>query len=343
LKKIVIALVVPVVLLVGAVLVGPSFIDWNSYKGQIVAAIRDNTGRDASIDGNIAFSILPKPALSITGLRIANFEGAQTADMVRLQELRVRVSIGPLLERRIVVEQLELVEPVIAFEVAEDGKASWDIDIAAVAESGAGSAESGASETPFDISLANVRVDGGVLSFEDRRAGISERVEQLQMMIVAQSLSGPFDMKASALARGVPFSIELTTGTLKPEQPLTIGLKAALTEADAKLRFNGKMLPPIRTGLLSGKLEIVGSNAVELASIAGRGDLPSALAQPVSVDGMLMVSPDKVALKGTAIKLGAFSGNGAFSVTLGEPMNVDIAISVNRLNLDDFLIMNNNE
>ena len=336
-KKIVIALVVPVVLLVGAVLVGPSFIDWNSYKGQIVAAIRDNTGRDASIDGNIAFSILPKPALSITGLRIANFEGAQTADMVRLQELRVRVSIGPLLERRIVVEQLELVEPVIAFEVAEDGKASWDIDIAAVAESGAGSAESGASETPFDISLANVRVDGGVLSFEDRRAGMSERVEQLQMMIVAQSLSGPFDMKASALARGVPFSIELTTGTLKPEQPLTIGLKAALTEADAKLRFNGKMLPPIRTGLLSGKLEIVGSNAVELASIAGRGDLPSALAQPVSVDGMLMVSPDKVALKGTAIKLGAFSGNGAFSVTLGEPVNVDIAISVNRLNLDDFL------
>jgi len=337
LKKIVIALVVPVVLLVGAVLVGPSFIDWNSYKGQIVAAIRDNTGRDASIDGNIAFSILPKPALSITGLRIANFEGAQTADMVRLQELRVRVSIGPLLERRIVVEQLELVEPVIAFEVAEDGKASWDIDIAAVAESGAGSAESGASETPFDISLANVRVDGGVLSFEDRRAGMSERVEQLQMMIVAQSLSGPFDMKASALARGVPFSIELTTGTLKPEQPLTIGLKAALTEADAKLRFNGKMLPPIQTGLLSGKLEIVGSNAVELASIAGGGDLPSALAQPVSVDGMLMVSPDKVALKGTAIKLGAFSGNGAFSVTLGEPVNVDIAISVNRLNLDDFL------
>lgn len=336
-KKIVIALVVPVVLLVGAVLVGPSFIDWNSYKGQIVAAIRDNTGRDASIDGNIAFSILPKPALSITGLRIANFEGAQTADMVRLQELRVRVSIGPLLERRIVVEQLELVEPVIAFEVAEDGKASWDIDIAAVAESGAGSAESGASETPFDISLANVRVDGGVLSFEDRRAGMSERVEQLQMMIVAQSLSGPFDMKASALARGVPFSIELTTGTLKPEQPLTIGLKAALTEADAKLRFNGKMLPPIQTGLLSGKLEIVGSNAVELASIAGGGDLPSALAQPVSVDGMLMVSPDKVALKGTAIKLGAFSGNGAFSVTLGEPVNVDIAISVNRLNLDDFL------
>ena len=72
-KKIVIALVVPVVLLVGAVLVGPSFIDWNSYKGQIVAAIRDNTGRDASIDGNVAFSILPKPALSITGLRIANF------------------------------------------------------------------------------------------------------------------------------------------------------------------------------------------------------------------------------------------------------------------------------
>ena len=142
LKKIVIALVVLVVLLVGAVLLGPSFIDWNSYKGQIVAAIQDKTGRGAAIDGDIAFSILPTPALRVAGLRIANFEGAQAADMLRLKELRVRVSIGPLLERRVVVEQLELVEPHIVFEVAEDGQASWDIEMAGVKESGVGSSKS---------------------------------------------------------------------------------------------------------------------------------------------------------------------------------------------------------
>lgn len=336
-KKIVIALVVLVVLLVGAVLIGPSFIDWNSYKGQIVAAIRDNSGRDAAIDGDIAFSILPTPAMSVAGLRIANFEGAQTADMVRLKELRVRVSIGALLERRIVVEQLELVEPAIALEVAEDGKASWDIDIAAPEGGSAETSEGGSGETPLDISLADVRIVGGSLSFDDRRSGTSEKVEDLQMMIAAPSLSGPFDVTASARARGTPVSIELKTGALKPQQPLTIGLKAVLTDADAELRFNGKMLAPIPTGLLSGKLEVVGSNAKQIAAAAGQNGLPPVLAQPVSVDGTLMVSPDAIALNDTAIKLGAFSGNGAVSVTLGEPMNADIAISVSRLNLDELL------
>ena len=336
-KKIVIALVVLVVVLVGAVLIVPSFIDWNSYKGQIVAAIRDNTGRGAAIDGDIAFTVLPAPALRVAGLRIENFEGAQAADMVRLKELRVRVSIGALLERRIVVERLELIEPVIALEVAEDGKASWDIDIAAAAGRDASSSEGDSGDAPLDISLADVRVSGGSLSFEDRRSGTSEKVEDLQMAIGAPSLSGPFDVTASARARGMPVSLELKTGALKPQQPLTIGLKAALTEADAELRFNGKMLAPIPTGLLSGKLEITGASAAKLASAAGQDNLPPVLSQPVSIEGTLMVSPDAVALNDTALKFGSLSGNGAVSVTLGEPMNADIAVSVSRLNLDELL------
>ena len=335
-KKIVIALALLVVLLVAAVLIGPSFIDWNSYKGQIVAAIKDNTGRDAAIDGDIAFSILPAPALRVAGLRIANFEGARSAEMVRLKELRVRVSVAALLERRIVVEQLELIEPTIALEIAEDGKTSWDVEIAA-GETGSASAPGSSDAAPFDISLANVTLRGGTLSFRDSRFGTFETAEELHMTVSAPSLFGPFNVTATARTRGIPISIELKTGPIKPQQPLSIGLKAVLPEADAELRFNGRMLAPVPTGLLSGKLEIVGSNAARLASLAVKGPVPPFLAQPVSVDGMLMVSSDAVALNDTAIKLGAFSGNGAVSVTLGDTVNADIAISVSRLNLDELL------
>ena len=335
-KKIVIALVVLVMLLAGAVLIGPSFIDWNSYKGQIVAAIKDNTGRDAAIDGGIAFSLLPAPALSVEALRIANFDGAQAMEMLQLKELRVRVAIGALLERRIVVEQLELIEPVIALEIAEDGKTSWDVQIAA-GENAAAPAEDGSGSAPLDISLANVVVSGGSVSFHDRRSGTSEKVEDLQMTVSASSLSGPFDMTGSMRARGIPVSLELKTGSIKPDQPLKFNFKATLPEHDAEVRFNGQMLQPIPTGLLSGNLEIVGSDAARLAAAAGQTSLPAMLAQPVSVNGTLMASPDAVAINDTAIKLGAFSGNGAVSVTLGDPMKADIAVSVSRLNLDELL------
>lgn len=342
LKKVLIAFAVLGVLLVAAVLIGPSFIDWNAYKGQIVAAVRDNTGRDASIDGDIAFSVLPTPALRVAGVRIANFEGAQSPDMVRLKELRVRVSIAALLERRIEVEQLELIEPIIALEIAEDGRASWDITPAIAANTGSEPAaavqeEAPEAGAPFDISLANVMIRDGSLSFRDARSGTVEMVEALQLAVSAPSLSGPFDLTANGRAHGIPIAIELKTGTLKPDQPLTLGFKLALVDADAEVRFNGRMLAPLPTGLLSGKLEIESADAARLAAIGIEGPLPLIMAQPVSLEGMLMVSPDAIALNDTAIRLGAFAGNGAVSVTLGETVNADIAISVSRLNLDELL------
>jgi uncharacterized protein involved in outer membrane biogenesis len=336
LKKVLIGVAGLFVLLVAAVLIGPSFIDWNAYKGQIVAAIRDNTGRAAAIDGDIAFSVLPAPALRVAGLRIANFEGAQSTDMLKLKELRVRVSIAALLERRVVVEQLELIEPVIALEVNGDGKASWDIEIVSgEAESSAQSAIN--KDAPLDISLANVMIRGGVLSFRDARSGTFETVDSLEVAVSAPSLAGPFDVTASARARAVPLTVKLKTGALKAGQPLTLSVKAVLPEADAEIRFNGRMLDPVPTGLLSGKLEIEGSDAARLASSFVKEPLPPFLAQAVSLNGMVMVSPDAVALNDTAIRLGAFSGNGAVSVTLGETVNADIAVSVSRLNLDELL------
>ncbi len=335
-KKVFIAVAVLLVLLAGAVLVGPSFVNWNAYKEQIVAAVRDHTGRAAAIDGDIAFSVLPAPALRVAGVRIANFNGAQSVDMVKLKELKVRVSIAALLERRIVVEQLELIEPVIALEISADGVASWDI------AAPAGAAESGPSgnaepDAPLDISLANVVISGGSLSFRDMRSGATESVDNLEMAVSAPSLSGPFEITASARARNIPVSVELKTGTYKPDQPLTLGFRAILTDADAELRFNGRMLAPIPTGLLSGKLEIEGSDAARIASAVVKEPLPPLLAKPVSVDGMLMVSSDAIALNDTAIRLGAFTGNGAVSLTLGDTINADIAVSVSRLNLDDLL------
>lgn len=336
-KKVLIALAALLVLIVGAILIGPNFIDWNAHKERILAAIKENTGRTAFIDGDIDFSLLPTPALRVTDLRVSNFEGAKSADMLRLKALRIQVSISALLDRRIVVEQLELIEPVIALEVAKDGRASWDIRTAAHSEPATPSDGGGEAGTPLDISLANVTVRDGTVTYSDMRSDTTEKVDKLNMTVSAPSLSGPFDLTATARARGIPLSVELKTGPLKPEQPLSLALKAVLTEADAALTFTGQMHAPIPTGLLTGKLAFTGTNAGRLAALATGEAPPPGLAQAVSLDGTLMVSPDAIALNDTAIKVGALSGNGAVSVTLGDKVNADIALSVSRLDLDALL------
>lgn len=58
-KKILIGLAAIVVLTIGALFIVPSVIDWKSYEPEIAAMVRDATGRELHIDGDISVSVLP--------------------------------------------------------------------------------------------------------------------------------------------------------------------------------------------------------------------------------------------------------------------------------------------
>ena len=49
-----------VVLCVGFVLIIPSLMDWNQYKGQIVDRVAYELGREFSVSGDISLSLIPK-------------------------------------------------------------------------------------------------------------------------------------------------------------------------------------------------------------------------------------------------------------------------------------------
>ena len=52
-----------ILLVVAIVLVGPNFIDWNGYKEEVSRRVKEMTGRDLAINGNIRVAVLPAPAL----------------------------------------------------------------------------------------------------------------------------------------------------------------------------------------------------------------------------------------------------------------------------------------
>ena len=110
-----------------AALIVPGLIDWDRYRDQIIARASQELGRDLSVDGNISMSILPIPAFSVTGIRVANLEGAGTREMVQLKSLNVQVALLPLLAGSIEVTRIVLVEPEIILERLLAGRANWSL------------------------------------------------------------------------------------------------------------------------------------------------------------------------------------------------------------------------
>ena len=124
-RKLLLFLLSLVVLLAAAALIVPGLVDWNTYKGDVAAAVEAVTGRRLTIKGDLQFTVLPAPRLSVRDARLANMAGASTPEMVRLKSLEVRIRFLPLLKGRIDVESVTHVEPVIELEVLADGHANW--------------------------------------------------------------------------------------------------------------------------------------------------------------------------------------------------------------------------
>ena len=107
-KKLLIGILAVLLLVVGAVLVIPSLIDWNTYKAEIAQRIGAATGRAVTLEGNIDLALLPGRPVG-SGARLANLPGASEPDMVRLRKLDVRIAFMPLLRGHVQVQSVALI------------------------------------------------------------------------------------------------------------------------------------------------------------------------------------------------------------------------------------------
>src|SRR3546814_19520852 len=106
-----------------ALLVLPSFWDWNGEKGRLAALVKQHTGRGLEIAGDVSLRLLPTPAFSAEQVTLANLEGGSEPVMARLEELRISIALLPLLRGEVLVESVPLVRPDILPEVRGGGRA----------------------------------------------------------------------------------------------------------------------------------------------------------------------------------------------------------------------------
>ncbi len=50
-----------IVVVLFAALIGPSFVDWNSFRGEIESRLSEATGWQAEVSGDIHFVLQPRP------------------------------------------------------------------------------------------------------------------------------------------------------------------------------------------------------------------------------------------------------------------------------------------
>ncbi|MGH6960945.1 MAG: AsmA family protein, partial [Dongiaceae bacterium] len=336
-KKILIGIGVLLALLVAAVLVGPSFFDWNSYKGEIAAKAREATGRDLTIDGDISLSILWTPTLSVTKVRFANVAGGSAPDMATLESLDVRLAFAPLdwIDGKFQVERIDLEQPTIVLERLADGRANWQFERPAA---GSASAAGGGGGGP-DIRLDDIRIANGALIYRDAKSGSERKIESLNAELGATSLRGPFRAGGNLSFQGVPVMFKLDAGALGGDAPAQIDAEIGLAKTDTTFKFSGTVASAPELAI-KGRLDLGTRNlALTLDSLAPgmSGGLPIAVDKPFQIAGDVGYSGGGGEIQNLTVALDDTTATGSVKFTPGTPAKAEAKLGLNRLDLDKLL------
>ncbi len=337
-------IVLPVVL-VAAVLIVPSFIDWNQYRDALAAQGKALTGRDITIGGDVSIALLPAPVVVARDVRVANLDGAQAPDMVRLGSLEVRIALGPLLGLNVQVETVRLIEPVIELEVLADGRRNWELagataPAAAPAAATTGPTEPAAAATDYPVRLDNFVIKNGLVIYRDGRDGTVERMAVETATVAAASLSGPFESSGRLTLRGVAFDYEATVGAIIHQRTAPLSLALGVAAGATRIVVNGTLVGLAETPKFKGKFKVEGKDLAGLIRMTStKGPLPGFLGQTFGAEGDLVASAAGAEVKNLALNLGETVAKGTVSVKTEKGVATAARLAVRHVNVDKWLDM----
>lgn len=340
--------VVAVVIIAAAVLI-PIFVNPNDYKPQIEALVKEKTGRQLSLQGNIKLSVFPWLGLQLGPTSLSNPPGFSGAPFARVASTELRVKLLPLLRKRVELGTVVLDGLVLNLERNRSGRSNWSgfgQAGAAPKPAPAKGARSGSAFPITALAVGGVRVSHATLRWDDRQSGSRYAVQGL-------------DLSTGAIQGGRPFPVDLgfaLTGKGLPAAGVKVHLHSAVTLDLARQTVALKGLS-VRLGDLTLDGELSGQGILSAPHLQGRLRVPAfdarrlfaqlglhapATADPkaltkVSADLGLAAAPDRLSVDPLKLTLDDTHLSGRLAVQRFRHPAISFALDIDRLDLDRYL------
>lgn len=195
-------LVTAFVLIIAAVVILPMIITPNDYKPQIIEAVKQQTGRDLVIEGDIGLSVFPKLGLNLGRTSLSNAAGFGDQAFASMEAVNIQVALMPLIDKKVEMDEIVLQGLSLNLQRNKQGVSNWD-DLAGKAaekpkvDADAQSKPGGAPELE-SLVIGGVRIEDANILWQDDQKGQRYEIKAFNLV------SGP-------LSAGDPVDIELNT------------------------------------------------------------------------------------------------------------------------------------
>ena len=201
-KPLVLVIAAILLILVIAISALPFLIEPNSYKPEIVALIKEKTGRSAQIEGDIRLSVFPWIGFGTEKIVLNNKPGFQDRPFITLAHSEIKVKLLPLFSKKIEVNKIAIDGLIIDLVKDKRGFNNWD-DLIMPSQTSAAAkpANQTTQESKQQTVLAALTVGGIVIKDAQINSDNQQTGEQLAI--------NKLNFNAEKFAFNVPVKIDL--------------------------------------------------------------------------------------------------------------------------------------
>lgn len=179
------ALIAAALLVVGGLGIAVLSFDPNQYKTALIRVVQEREHRTLTLPGTIEIKLFPPLTLRTGPFTLSERDG--TAVFARADDLRLHLDPFALLRRRLVVDRVVMVRPVLHVLRNADGRFNFS-DLIPTGTPAPGAAGSPGARSPLGLSVHRLEIDDGTVAYDD--AGRRLRIELTGLTLSASGLDG---------------------------------------------------------------------------------------------------------------------------------------------------------
>ncbi len=311
--------------LVAGLVAAPLFIDLGKYKNDFSLVIKNFTGAEPLIEGNVSVTLLPLPTIRIGRISVPNVEGASSVSIFTADEVEASFSFSSLLKGKFDPGSVTLIRPHLELEKMNNGDKNW----LKIYENH----DNSQLDKEHDIAL-NIIIKNGVIVY--RAADVKTTVDNISSNIKVDSVNGPVDFKGNFLWGGTVLNFVGGIGALNANSTANFSLSSDAFE----LAMQGNYRP-------GNNFDINGSASLNIKELNKFVDLFFAdeplfaninSSENLEVKGDFLVSNDITSFNKIQINSKSIKGKGNVDMLYNSAgyngMQWDINLNMDQINID---------
>lgn len=310
-------------MILAGLIVAPSFIDWTPYRETFARQLSNAVGRPVSIDGKVAFALVPRPALEAGSVRV----GAG-ADVITIEAVKAWLAFFPLLKGDLHFQDLRLDDAV--------GTIALDLSWSQPRTNGQAAASPVAAPQSMTVNVDRVEFNGGALTVRDRDGADLLRIQNMDITFSAGGRDR-FGLEGDLRFNGQPMSLTAELGAQGGDGIRALSLSARVPAAEVTLSASGRVSLAKRT--FDGDVNVNAERGAALLSELGlpAGSSP-ALARALQLSAKTSADETGVAFSGFVLNAGGVLGQGAIEWRRARTPQLTVSLDFAPFAIDEWFM-----